>query len=45
MEFFRRVDIKKAITHNFWLKLAALIVAVFIWLYVSGLITSGGRNI
>ncbi|MFA7677858.1 MAG: hypothetical protein WCY34_06825 [Candidatus Omnitrophota bacterium] len=45
MDFFRRINIKRAFTYNFWLKLTALIVAVFIWLYISGLITSGGRSI
>lgn len=43
MNIFKKVDIKKAITHNFWLKLLALIIAIFVWLYVAGTITGGGH--
>ena len=43
MEFLKKISIKKAITHNFWLKLLSLIIAIFIWFYVSGEITKGIR--
>ena len=45
MEFWKKISIKRAIMHNFWLKFMALIVAIFVWLYVSGVITGGGRVI
>ncbi len=45
MEFLKKISIKRAITYNFWLKLTALVIAIFIWLYVSGAITGGGRII
>ncbi|MCK4519959.1 MAG: hypothetical protein KAT96_02210 [Candidatus Omnitrophica bacterium] len=45
MEFLKRISIKRAITHNFWLKLISLVIAIFVWLYVSGAITSGGRSL
>lgn len=45
MEFFKKISIKRAIIYNFWLKLTALIIAVLVWLYVSGTITGGGRVI
>ena len=41
MEFLRKINIKKAITHNFWLKIISLIIAAIIWFYVSGEITTG----
>jgi len=41
MEFLKKISIKKAVMHNFWLKVISLIIAVFIWLYVSGEITKG----
>jgi len=44
MMFLKSIDIKKAVTHNFWLKLVSLIIAILIWLYVSGAITGGGRS-
>ncbi|MBU2043706.1 MAG: hypothetical protein KJ977_02925 [Candidatus Omnitrophica bacterium] len=43
MGVFKNFNLKKAVTHNFWLKLIALVIAVFVWLYVAGTITSGGR--
>ncbi|MCF7907915.1 MAG: hypothetical protein K9L86_03435 [Candidatus Omnitrophica bacterium] len=43
MEILKKINIKKAITHNFWLKLLALILAVFVWLYVAATITGGGQ--
>ncbi len=43
MEFFKKISIKKAIMHNFWLKLISLIIAASIWYYVSGEITKGIR--
>ncbi len=45
MEFLKKISIKRAITYNFWLKFIALIIAIFVWLYVSGVITGGGRSI
>jgi hypothetical protein len=41
MSFWEKISIKKAITHNFWLKIISLIIAVIIWFYVSGEITQG----
>jgi len=43
MEFLKKINIKKAIMHNFWLKVISLIIAAFIWFYVSGEITKGIR--
>ena len=43
MKFSQKLDIKKAITNNFWLKVISLIVAIIIWLYASGEITKGVR--
>ena len=45
MEFLKKINIKRAIMYNFWLKLMALVIAVFVWLYISGAITGGGRSI
>ena len=45
MEFFKKISIKRAIMYNFWLKLISLIIAILVWLYVSGTITGGGRSI
>ena len=45
MEFLKKISIKRAIMHNFWLKLMALVIAILVWLYVSGSITGGGRII
>ena len=45
MEFLKEINIKRAITHNFWLKIISLIIAILIWVYVSGAITGGGRSI
>jgi len=36
-----KINIKKAITHNFWLKLISLIIAAIIWFYVSAELTKG----
>jgi hypothetical protein len=43
MKFFEKTIIKAKglITYNFWLKLVTLIIAIIIWLYVSGEITKG----
>ena len=41
MGFFEKINIKKAITHNFWLKLISLIIAAIIWFYVSAELTKG----
>ena len=43
MEFFKKINLKNAITHNFWLKLMSLIMAAIIWVYVSVEITKGIR--
>jgi len=45
MELLKKISIKRAILYNFWLKFIALVIAVFVWLYVSGAITSGGKSI
>lgn len=39
----KEIDIKKALTNNFWLKIISLVIAVIIWFYVSGEITKGVR--
>lgn len=39
--WIRKIDFKKAITYNLWLKIIALIIAIIIWYYVSGEITQG----
>lgn len=36
-----KIDLKKAVSYNFWLKLISLIIAIIIWYYVSGEITHG----
>jgi hypothetical protein len=44
MKFLNKINvlnIRKIVTHNFWLKLISLIIAVVIWLYVTGEITKG----
>jgi hypothetical protein len=41
MDFLKKIDIRKAITNNFWLKLISLIIAIIIWFYVSVEITKG----
>jgi len=43
MELLRKINIKRAITHNFWLKLISLVIAIFIWFYVSEEIIRGIR--
>ncbi len=40
-ERFRDVGFKQMVTYNFWLKLISLGMAVIIWLYVRGVLTSG----
>ncbi|MCF7874900.1 MAG: hypothetical protein K9L87_04745 [Candidatus Omnitrophica bacterium] len=39
--WIQKIDLKKAVTYNFWLKLIALVIAVIVWYYVSGGITRG----
>jgi hypothetical protein len=41
MWFLEKINIKKAITHNFWLKIISLIIAAIIWFYVSAELTKG----
>ena len=41
MRVFEKIDIKKAVTHNFWLKLISLVIAAIIWFYVSAELTKG----
>ena len=41
MKLSSKINIKKAITHNFWLKLISLIMAAIIWFYVSAELTKG----
>jgi hypothetical protein len=43
MKFSQKIDIKKIIINNFWLKVISLIIAIIVWLYVSGEITKGVR--
>lgn len=43
MKVLERINIKKAITHNLWLKIISLVIAAIIWFYVSGEITKGVR--
>jgi hypothetical protein len=45
MEFLKKISIKRAVMHNFWLKLISLAIAACVWVYVSRLITGGGRSI
>ncbi|MCK4912624.1 MAG: hypothetical protein KAS05_02745 [Candidatus Omnitrophica bacterium] len=45
MEFLKKISIKRAVMYNFWLKLMALVIAIFVWFYISGAITGGGRSI
>jgi hypothetical protein len=44
MEFFNNFNIKKAFTHNFWLKLVSLAIATLVWFYVVSSITAGGSS-
>ena len=41
MEFIKNISFKKAITHNFWLKVGSLIIAILIRAYVYEGITQG----
>jgi len=41
MKFPEKINFKKLITDNFWLKLISLIVAIIIWFYVSGEVVKG----
>lgn len=41
MKFWEKMNIRKIIIHNFWLKIISLIIAVIVWLYVSGEIVKG----
>ncbi len=34
MEFWKNISIKKTVTHNFWLKVGSLIIAMIIRSYV-----------
>jgi len=36
MKFFKKVKVKELIFNNFWLKLISLIIAIIIWVFVSG---------
>ncbi len=44
MELFKMFDLKKALTNNFWLKIASLAIAVLLWFYIIGTITGGGKS-
>jgi len=44
LEFFKKIDLKKALLYNFWLKLASLVIAALVWFYIIGSITGGGRS-
>jgi hypothetical protein len=39
--FKNEINFKEIITHNLWLKLISLIIAILVWFYVKGEITSG----
>ena len=41
MRLLKKMNIKKAVTHNFWLKLISLVIAAIIWFYVSAELTKG----
>jgi YbbR domain-containing protein len=41
MKLLKKIKIKELVTYNFWLKIISLIIAIIIWLYVSGEITKG----
>lgn len=40
-KWIKKIDLKKSVTYNFWLKLIALAIAIIVWYYVSGEITQG----
>ena len=41
MKFFKKINLKKIITHNLWLKLVSLFIAAIIWFYFSIEMTKG----
>jgi hypothetical protein len=41
MSFLKKIKIKEIITNNFLLKIISLILAVIVWLLMSGVITKG----
>jgi len=43
-EFFKKIDFKKILLYNFWLKLASLAIAALVWFYIISSITAGGRS-
>jgi hypothetical protein len=43
MNFLKKINLKNAVMHNFWLKLMSLVIAAIIWFYVSVEITKGIR--
>ena len=42
MKFLKKIDLKKALTHNLRLKIVSLAIAILVWVYVIGTITAGG---
>jgi|GEM_PF-662981 len=39
----KRINLKAIATHNVWLKIISLLIAIVVWIYVSGEITKGVR--
>jgi hypothetical protein len=39
----KKMNLKTVITHNFWLKVISLVIAILVWFYVKGEITRGLR--
>ncbi len=45
MTFLKKVNFRTIFARNFWLKIISLIIAIVVWLYVSGTITGGARSV
>jgi hypothetical protein len=41
MNILKKINIKKALTHNVWLKIISLVIAVVMWVYIRGEIIQG----
>ncbi|UCG35217.1 MAG: hypothetical protein JSW17_06975 [Candidatus Omnitrophota bacterium] len=39
----KKINLKGVATHNIWLKIISLLIAIVVWIYVSGEITKGVR--
>jgi len=45
MKFKLKVDFRAFVCHNFWWKMTALVLAIIVWYYVKGEISTGGIKI